>query len=136
MSDHSSSDANHDAHHGPGHIVSPPILIATGLALLVLTVVTVAVAGIDLGEANIYVALAIAVLKGSLVALFFMHLRWDRPFNQIVFVSSLCFVGLFIAFAMTDTAEYREFLLDGDAPAVEKALADAEAEAANAEPGG
>jgi cytochrome c oxidase subunit 4 len=76
------------------------------------------------------------VLNGSLVALFFMHLRWDRPFNQIVFVSSLCFVGLFIAFAMTDTAEYREFLLDGDAPAVEKALADAEAEAANAEPGG
>ena len=134
MSDHSSSDTSHDAHHGPGHIVSPPILIATGLGLLVLTVITVVVAGIDLGEANIYIALGIAVLKGSLVALFFMHLRWDRPFNQIVFVSSLCFVGLFIAFAMTDTAEYREFIVDGDAPAVKKALA--EVEAAQAEPGG
>jgi len=111
------------AHENPGHIVPNRILIPTGIALLFLTLVTVLVAKVHLGEANIYVAMGIAVLKASLVALFFMHLRWDRPFNQIVFVGSLFFVALFIAFVMADTAEYQEDLLPGDAPAVIEAMA-------------
>jgi len=122
MSAHGSDD-----HGNPGHIVPNRILIVTGIGLLILTWITVAVAKIDLGEANIYVALAIAVLKGSLVALFFMHLRWDRPFNQILFVGSLCFVALFMGLAMTDTAEYQDDLIPGDAPKVIEALAEAEA---------
>ena len=103
-----------------------PLLIGTGLALLVLTWVTVAVAGIDLGEANIWVALGIAVLKGTLVAMIFMHLRWDRPFNGIIFVAALAFVTLFIALALTDTAEYQADLHPGDAPAVESKLQELE----------
>jgi hypothetical protein len=35
-----------------------------------------------------------------------MHLRWDRPFNSIVFVSSLLFVSLFISIALLDKSEY------------------------------
>lgn len=112
--------ADHADHadHGVGHVVPIRILVATGLALLVLTVVTVWSAMFDLGEANIYVALGIATLKGALVALFFMHLRWDRPFNGIVFVGSLAFVALFLALAMTDTAEYQADLETGDASRV------------------
>ena len=112
--------SDHAHGHGDqvGHIAPLRYLMGTGIALLFLTWVTVAVAKVDLGEANIYVALAIAVLKGSLVALFFMHLRWDRPFNGIVFVGSLCFVALFLALSMTDTAEYQADLLQGDAPLV------------------
>ena len=108
---HAHGDDAHE-HHGIGHVVSPKILVATAAALLVLTVVTVAAAKIDfeqvdLRELNIFVALAIAVLKASLVCLFFMHLRWDRPFNAFVLVTSLALVGLFIWFAMTDTHEYQ-----------------------------
>lgn len=45
------------------------------LALMVLTLVTVAVSYLDLATpAAIAVGLAVALLKGSLVALFFMHL--------------------------------------------------------------
>ncbi|MCP3902748.1 MAG: caa(3)-type oxidase subunit IV [Planctomycetes bacterium] len=118
MSDQSPSthDDSHD--HGVGHIVPVRILVATGFGLLVLTWITVFVAGIDLGEANIYVALGIAVLKATLVALFFMHLRWDRPFNAIVFVSAVGFVALFLALAMTDSAEYQADIHPGDAKAV------------------
>jgi cytochrome c oxidase subunit 4 len=112
----------HDDHHGVGHVVHPRILILTGLALLVLTVVTVALAGVDFGRANIYVALAIAALKASLVVLFFMHLRWDRPFNAIVFVASLFLVALFIGGAMNDVFEYRGEIIQGDAPKVQQAL--------------
>ena len=79
----------------------------TAIALLVLTCITVAVRYVDVGEFNIVIALGIAVLKATLVAMFFMHLRWDRPFNGFVIVASIAFVVLFIGFAMTDSFEYR-----------------------------
>jgi cytochrome c oxidase subunit 4 len=104
--------------HGVGHVAPTRALVATGLALLVLTAVTVLSAGVHLGELNIYIALAIAVLKASLVGLFFMHLRWDRPFNSVVFIGSIALVALFLGLAMTDTAEYKSTIRPGDAPAV------------------
>jgi len=118
-------------HHGVGHIVSPKILIATAFALLVLTALTVASVRIDfhqldLPELNIAIALTIAFIKGSLVCLFFMHLRWDRPFNAIVLVSSLAFVALFIGFAITDTSEYHEEVIKGDTALVQQKVAEYE----------
>ena len=120
MSDHDPAHG-HD-HDQVGHLVPYRVLVATGLGLLFLTWITVAVAGIDLGELNIYVALAIAVLKATLVGLFFMHLRWDRQFNAIVFVGAVAFVGLFLALAMTDSAEYAPDVPWEDAPSVIKAI--------------
>jgi cytochrome c oxidase subunit 4 len=103
---------SHDDHHGDFHIVPVWVLVTTGSALLLLTIVTVLAAKVDfsewdLKELNIWIALAIAVFKASLVCLFFMHLRYDRPFNAFVFVASVAFVALFIGFAMTDTFAYR-----------------------------
>jgi cytochrome c oxidase subunit IV len=109
---HSNDPHGHDSHgHDKvGHLVSPKILVATAAALLALTGITVAsvkidFAQMDLPELNIAVALTIAVIKASLVCLFFMHLRWDRPFNSFVLVASIAAVALFIGFSMTDTAE-------------------------------
>lgn len=111
--------SSHDEHHqGIGHVAPLRALLGTGVALLILTWVTVVVAKVDLGEMNIFLALGVAVLKATLVALFFMHLRWDRPFNAIVFVGSLAFVMLFIALALVDTAEYQVERDPGDAPLV------------------
>ena len=45
---------------------------------MVLTVVTVGAALIDLGSLNIVVAIAIAIVKATLVILFFMHQRTAR----------------------------------------------------------
>ncbi len=116
------SHDNPPSSHGVGHIVPVKTLVATGLALLVLTLITVWAAKIDLGNLNIWIALAIAVLKASLVVLFFMHLRYDRPFNGIVFVTSVAFVAIFISFALTDTKEYAPDIDTGDAPKVVEAL--------------
>jgi len=132
--DHGHSGGHDDHGHGVGHIVSNKILAGTGLALLLLTWLTVAVAGFDLGEANIFVALGVAVVKSTFVALFFMHLRWDRPFNAIIFVGSLAFVALFLAFAMLDTAEYQDILIKGDTEKVKQALDAARAAAATVAP--
>ena len=37
---------------------------------------------------------------GLLVVMYFMHLRWDSPFNGIVILAALFFVALFIGLAL------------------------------------
>ena len=129
-STHAQAHEHAAGHHGVGHLVPPKILVATAAALLVLTAITVWVAQFDFGAGNIYVALGIAALKASLVVLFFMHLRWDRPFNSIVFVGSLFLVALFITFAMTDSLEYKPEVLQGNATKVVTELGELKTEAA------
>ena len=102
-----------------GHVV-PARLLGTVLALLLaLTFATVAITWVDLGGLNLWLALGIAVLKASLVALFFMHLRWDRPFNAIVFIASLALVMLFVGIALMDSRQYRPEMIPGYAPGIE-----------------
>ena len=129
---HHPSDSHGDdshAHGNVGHLVSPKILIATASALLVLTGITVLsvridFAQLDLPELNIAVALSIAVIKASLVCLFFMHLRWDRPFNAFVLVASIAAVALFIGFAMTDTSEYSPDIIPTEHQVIQTKLAE------------
>lgn len=99
-----------DAHAHDDSLAHPvPVKFLVGIlvALLFLTWVTVAVSYIDLGNANLFVAMFVASIKASLVSLFFMHLFWDKPFNGLILVASFVFLGLFIAFAMLDTGEYQ-----------------------------
>ena len=74
------------------------------LTLLVLTAITVAAAGIHFGSpaVNVVVALTIATMKASLIALYFMHLRHDRPMNALIFVTGLVFLGLLLMLTLVD----------------------------------
>jgi cytochrome c oxidase subunit 4 len=115
-------DSKHEPHPLVGHLVPMWILFAVGGALLVLTAITVAVRYIDVGEFNMVIALGVAVIKATLVALFFMHLKWDRPFNLLTFVGSMAFVILMMVFCMMDTAQYRPTQFVGNPPEVEATL--------------
>jgi cytochrome c oxidase subunit 4 len=56
-----------------------PYLVVFG-TLLTLTIVTVAVASLNLSESTtVLVAVSIATIKASLVAMFFMHLKGEKP---------------------------------------------------------
>ena len=74
------------------------------LVLLVLTIITVTASQINFGSsaANVVIAMTIATIKASLVALFFMHLKDDKPINGLIFVSTLLFLGVFLGFCMID----------------------------------
>lgn len=114
----------HDEHGAVGHIVPIRLLVLTCLALLVLTVVTVWVAKFDfvelhLSEMNIIVAMGVAVVKCTLVALIFMHLRWDRPFMGFVFIGGFIFVGIFIGFTLLDTHTYQPAIIPGNSAEVQ-----------------
>jgi len=100
-------DDHVDEHAGHVHVVPPWMLLAVFGALLVLTIITVGVTAFDFGRTvNVWMALGIAVTKATLVALYFMHLRWDSPFNGLVCIAAMFFVALFIGISVLDTKEY------------------------------
>ena len=101
--------------------MSPRMLLGVFFALLTLTALTVAVAQFDLGAWEIVITMLIATVKASLVAVYFMHLRYDSPFNALIFVFSLLFVALFIGFTLVDVDRYQGDLVPpGGAQAAEQ----------------
>lgn len=102
----SDDSTRHEERH-LGHVMSAPVLIGVWAALMILTVVTVQATYFDLGPWNIWLAMAIATLKAVLVAMYFMHLRYDSPFHGIILIGALIFVMLFISISSLDTHEYR-----------------------------
>jgi cytochrome c oxidase subunit 4 len=110
------SEAVGSGEHGLVHIMPAWLLTAVFAALLFLTAATVWATYVDLGRANLLLALVIATVKATLVALYFMHLRYDKPFNVLVFVGALVFVMIFVSLALMDTMEYDPELIPGYAP--------------------
>ena len=102
------SHAPHASAHGhddgqPHEHISPlSMYLAVFGALCVLTVVTVAVSYMGFGKAAIYVAMVVAIAKAYMVCAYFMHLKWDDPFNRLVFVSAILFMAIFFVITATD----------------------------------
>jgi cytochrome c oxidase subunit 4 len=80
-------------------IVPKKIYYRVAAALFVLFAMTVAVAYIDLGGLNIYIAMSIAILKATLVVLYFMHVRYQTKLTWIF--ASAGFLWLIILFVLT-----------------------------------
>lgn len=93
--------------HAHEHHITPlSTLMATFAALVALTVLTSAMAYVNLGRADIWITLGIATVKAALVALIFMHLRHDKAFNGLILLFTMGFATLFIVFAIIDTLSY------------------------------
>jgi cytochrome c oxidase subunit 4 len=107
----SSSTPAHDAHgHGGAdhvpHVLPLAVYFKTYGALLMLTAVTFGASYLHLGDVGgLIVAMGIATMKATVVAMIFMHLYWDQKFFAIIFTSSLLFLAIFLAFTMFDTNE-------------------------------
>ena len=76
------------------HIVSRKVYFAIFGALMVGTAATVMVAFIDLGgQFNTIVALTVAVIKATLVVLYFMHVRYSSRLTWVIVGSGLFWLG-------------------------------------------
>jgi cytochrome c oxidase subunit IV len=108
--EHTHAESTHDDdHHGLSHTASIPVLVGTGGALLILTILTVSATKIDLGpNYNLMLAMLIAVVKATLVLLFFMHLKYDKLFHTVVFVSAILAACLFVGFTLMDSSQYQQ----------------------------
>jgi cytochrome c oxidase subunit 4 len=92
----------HAAEVGHSHVRR---YVVVWIALTVLTALTYGVSRFHIpGGWGVTVALLIAGAKGTLVALFFMHLWDQRGANRLVFVTSLVFVALLIGLTLSDNA--------------------------------
>ncbi len=89
----------HDQAHGHDHTKTYLVIL---ISLLCLTGITVAAAGVDFGSGNVVIALTIATIKAILVALFFMHLLYEKPVNGVIAAAGFLFLGLFLMFTLLD----------------------------------
>jgi|SRR5688500_17340653 cytochrome c oxidase subunit 4 len=85
------------------HIVSRTVYFAIFGALMVFTALTVYVAFLDLGGTlNTVVALTIAVIKATLVVLYFMHVRYSARLIWVIVVAGFFWLGIMFVFTLSD----------------------------------
>ena len=109
MATASTDHAHGDDDHGLSHVASVKVLLGTGGTLLFLTIVTVLATKVDFGPSmNLAIAMFIAVIKATLVVLFFMHLKYDKVFHSVIFVSAILAAALFVGFTMMDSGQYQQ----------------------------
>ena len=87
------------------HITPYSLLAKILVILLTLTFITVAITGIHLGPLTVAVALIIASVKVALVLIYFMHLKYESRFLQLM-VS-----GVFLLFALVIVITFIDYLL-------------------------
>jgi cytochrome c oxidase subunit IV len=110
---------DHDGHdHGLSHVAPVKALLGTWIALMFLTIITVAATRVDFGtSANLGLAMAIAVVKATLVVLFFMHLRYDKIFHSVIVIGGVLAAALFVGFTLMDSNQYQKTVIwDTDNP--------------------
>ncbi len=86
-------------HH---HIIPFNVYMKIIAALMILTVVTVAVAQIDFGAMNTVIAMAIASVKAGLVLAYFMHLKYDDRLYLVFFGTGVFFLFVLYFFVWLD----------------------------------
>jgi cytochrome c oxidase subunit IV len=71
-------------------------------ALIALTITTVAVSKLELGEYNFVCALTIAVIKGTLVVMFFMDVRRSSSMTKLFVGAGLFWLAIMLVFLLSD----------------------------------
>jgi cytochrome c oxidase subunit 4 len=84
------------------HVDSAKSYVLVFAGLIALTILTTAVAFVDLGPFSVVAALGIAVCKMLLVALFFMHVRHSTQLTKLVVLGGLLWLAILILFTMAD----------------------------------
>ena len=84
------------------HVTGIPVYLMVFTALLVLTALTVFIAFQDLGPFNDVVAMVIAVLKGTLVVLYFMHVRYSTRLSKIVVLAGFLWLAILVGITLSD----------------------------------
>jgi len=85
------------------HIVYPRVYVMIFLALLVGTGLTAYVAYFNFpGPLNAVVALTIAVVKATLVILYFMHVRYSPRLIGLIIAAALFWMALLFALTISD----------------------------------
>ena len=94
--------AGHTDTDSVGHVVPTKLYVAIWAILMAMTLTTVLVSFVDIGPFNVVVALVIATFKGTLVVLFFMHLRYSPKLTMATVIAAMFWLFLLLSLTMTD----------------------------------
>jgi cytochrome c oxidase subunit IV len=84
------------------HVVPLPIYFAVFLTLLIFTGLTVWASYKDFGPLSTIIAVTIAVIKATLVVLYFMHLRYSDRLNWVVVIAGFVWLGILLGITLSD----------------------------------
>lgn len=82
------------------HIVPYRVYVVVLIALIILTVLSILITGIELGKYTVAGALIFAVVKSFLVLTYFMHLKYDKLYIKLMvgFVFAILVVTIVVTF--------------------------------------
>jgi cytochrome c oxidase subunit 4 len=96
-----------------GHISPKTTYYTIFGALMVLTAITVTIAFINLGALNFPVALGIAILKATLVILFFMHVKYSSRLTKLICGTAFFFLVILFGLTLSDYLSRGWFVAPG-----------------------
>ena len=92
-----------DKHHDDDlHILPDKTQLNVFLALIILTIITVTASVKYPGKIGIGVALVVTPLKASLILMYFMHLKYERPVFVIMFLVAISILALLMGLTIVD----------------------------------
>jgi cytochrome c oxidase subunit 4 len=73
-----------------------------GILLMVLLIITLAAAAVNLGPWNIVIAMVIAVIKATLVVLFFMHVKFSSRLVKLFAGAAFFWLAVLFILMLSD----------------------------------
>lgn len=83
-------------------VVQPKVYVRTCIALLALLALTWMIAYVNLGPFNLIVALAVAIAKAIVIALFFMHIKGSSRILHLAAVAGVIWLLIMISLTFSD----------------------------------
>jgi len=84
------------------HILEKKTYYGVFAALMILLAATVGIAYIHLGEFNVIAALTIAVIKATLIILYFMHVRYSSRLLWVFAGAGFFWLGIIFVLTFSD----------------------------------
>ena len=94
------SDA-HATHEGP-HVLPDGLIVLVWVGLLILTSITVGASVFFPGTVGIVTAMIVTPLKATLILMFFMHLKYEKPGFVVMFLVAVGILAIFLGLTFFD----------------------------------
>ena len=91
-----------DHHDDELHIVPDLTQFRVFVALIILTAITVAASVMYPGKIGIAVALVVTPAKATLILMYFMHLKFERPVFVAMFLVAVAVLALVMGLTIVD----------------------------------
>jgi cytochrome c oxidase subunit IV len=98
------SHTDHNQTHVKKNVRPFSSYVSIWLGLLALTIVTITVAGLNLGSFSVLGAIVIATIKSSLVVWFFMNIKYEDKVFKLMLGLAIFTLTIILLLTFADTA--------------------------------